>query len=407
MSYNVTLSIQDDPRGNTANDNMIAKSRKHLAAFMDGHMNRVRNAAPDTPGSPGDAAPIKTYLIEGCGPLPNPDDVVGPFGTLGLIAQDDDLRDQFGARLHPSGDPDLVTVKGLHGGSQPVFVYVDYSDPRFWLFYTTAPSRIADRFISLLVAAHRDLGRATLCSEFLAVVAEMGSTVALSLDHERRIGRDGPSGAGSPEFLRARVWGTHSELVTTLTRQLGSLSEGIALSQIRLRYSPERNDRGLFCLDDVRSDGRMITRGTSFSAHVSLAQSLRTCYARQVAGIESLHQIRLEDGDGVMLGRSVALHLARPVRNLRGLCERVLSSASPYRLWGLPLRRGPDCFCARAVDLNLGQRIDLEFTRDFVRLFFPKETSGGVVLRFYANVQHHLDPRVRMLDQDGNEILKS
>lgn len=386
---------------------MIAKSRKHLASFMNGHMNRVPDDDPDASGGPAGTAPIKTYLIEGCGPLPDPDDVVGPFGTLGRIAQDRDFMDQFAARLHPSGDPDLVTVKAVYRGSRPVFVYVDFSDPRFWLIHTSAPSKIADRFASMFVAAHQDVGRTAFCSEFLAATAEMGSAVALSLDHERLIGQEDSPEAGPPEFVKARVWGTGSELVTALMRQLGSLSEGIALSQIRLRYSPDGHDSGLFCVNDVRSDGRMITRGTSFAAHESMARSLRTRYARQVAGIESLHRIRLEDRDGVVLGHSLALHPADPVRNLKGLCERVLSSANPFLLWGLPVRRGDNCFCARAVDLNLGQRIDLEFTPDFIRLFVPRRTSGGAVLRFYSNLQHHLDPRVQMLNQEGHEILQS
>ena len=59
-----------------------------------------------------------------------------------------------------------------------------------------------------------------------------------------------------------------------------------------------------------------------------------------------------------------------------------------------------------AVDLNFGQRLAFEFTPEFVRVFLPGETSGGTVVRFYTTIQHHLDPRVRLLDQDEREVFQ-
>lgn len=388
----------------SAGHTMIAKSRSHLASCLDGHMNRVQNGASDASGRSGSGVPIKTYLIEGRGPDPDPDDLVGPFGTLGRIALDPAFLERYSPRVHPSSDADLATIAGRQDGDCPVFVYADYADPRFWLLHTTAPGRSADRFISMLVAAHRGVGRAALTSESLAAVADMGATVALSLDHERQVvERDAP-GAGPSEFVKARVWGTQARRVTALMRQFDTLSEGIALSQIRTRHSPDGEDR--FCLSDVRFDGRIVTRGNSFAALESLAGTIRANYNRHVERIETHHRVRLEDREGVLLGRSLALHLTCPVPDLHQLCRTVFSTARPYLIWGLPVRRGPGSVSARGVDLNLGHRVDFEFTQEFIRLFIPRGTSGGVVKRFYANVQRHLDPRVRLLDQDEHEILQ-
>lgn len=385
---------------------MIAQSRSHLASFMDGHMNRVQGGVRNASGHPGDAVPIKTYLIEGSGPIPDPDDLVGPFGTLGRMTQDNILGARLALKLHPSADPDLSTITGTPAGGAPVFAYVDYADPRFWLVHTFAPSRLADRFMAMLVTAHRDVGRAALSSEFLEATARMGATVALSLDHECRIVEQDTPGVGTPEFVRARVWGTEAKRVLGLRQQLGAFSDGIALSQIRLRYTPEGAGEGRFCLDDVRFDGRMITRGTSFAAHRALAEALRASYAGQIERIESRHRVRLQDRDGVLLGRSMALYLTTPVRDLHGLCEAVFSSANPFLLWGLPVKRAENSVYVQAVDLNLGHRLDFEFTPDLIRVFIPKETSGGTVARFYTNLQRHLDPRVRLVDQDENEVLQ-
>ncbi|MDE2677074.1 MAG: hypothetical protein OXI76_04110 [Gemmatimonadota bacterium] len=384
---------------------MIARSRSHLAAILEGQIRRVSRDGTGDARRSGEAVPVKTYLMEGRGPVPpKAGDHRGPFVTLAEMAADPVLRGMYSTRVHPADDPDLATIE-IAQDDERAFVYVDWADSRHWLLHTFAMSRLADRFVSNLAAARRGVGRAALPGEFLENAAALGSTVALTLGQERRVFEPGAS-RGASDFVKARIWGTRAGRLLSLVRVPGALEEGIALSTIQVKHQPDAGDDSVFCLDDLRWDGRIITRGTSLQAHLELTAALQGCYARQVQRLESLHAVRMNGRDGILHGRSLTLHLTRPIRHLERFCRMVFSSANPFLLWGMPVVRGPDSVSVAAVDLNFGQGLAFEFTPEFIRLFLPRDTSGGTVVRFYTNLQHHLDPRVRLLDQDECEIFQ-
>lgn len=385
---------------------MIARSRSHLISILESRIGSLPAERTGEPRPPAEAVPIKTFLMEGRGPVPpKAGNQPGPLVTLAEMATDPVLRAMYSTRVHLGEDPDLATVEIAHGEGERAFVYVDCADPRHWLLHTFAKSGLADRFVWNLAAVRRGVGRAALPGEFLEEAARLGDTVALSLDHERRVVEPGAD-RGASEFVKARIWGTRADRVLSLVRVPGAFTEGIALTTVRVKHQPDEGDDNLFCVDDLRWDGRIIARGTSFQAHLELTAALQRCYARQVARLESLHAVRMNGADGIMNGRSLTLHLARPIRHLERFCRMAFSSARPFQLWGLPLVRGPDSVSVTGVDLNFGQALAFEFTPEFIRLFLPKETSGGTVVRFYTNLQHHLDPRVRLLDRDEREVLQ-
>ncbi len=385
---------------------MIARSRNHLVSILENHMGRIPADGGEDGRRPGEAVPIKTYLLEGRGPVPprrgkHPDALV----TLAQMAADTVSRETYSTCLHPAEDPDLATIEITNDSGLHAFLYVDWADPRHWLLHTFAASRLADRFVSGLAAARRNVGRASLPGEFLENTAALGSTVAMTLRHERRVFPPGAA-KGAPDFVKARIWGTRADRLLSLVRAPGTFAEGIALSTVQVRHQPRAGDDRVFCLDDLRWDGRIIARGTSFQAHLEVAAALQGCYARQVDRLESHHAVGMNGTGGILRGRSLTLHLSRPIQHLEQTCRMVFSSANPFLLWGQPVARGPDCIGAAAVDLNFGQALAFEFTPDFVRVFLPRETSGGTVVRFYTNLQHHLDPQVRLLDQDKREVLQ-
>ena len=354
----------------------------------------------------GNAMPMKTYLIEGRGPgAPDPDEDLDPLATLVEITAAPMLRRTYATRLHRADDPDLATIELVHDGDLSTFVYADCADPRHWLLHTFAASRLADRFVARLAAARSGVGRAILPGEFLEAAAALGSTLALTLRHERH--KPGSKAGGSnSDFVKARVWGTRAGSLLSLARSREAFADGIALSTVQVRHRIEAENGAVFCIDDLNWNGRIVARGTSFGAHMELTDALQRCYARQITRIESLAAGPIGETDGVRLGRYVALHLTSPIRRLERLCRVMFSSARPFRLWGIPVVRGRECVSVAAVDLNLGQPVWFEFTPTFIRLFLPRETSGGAVVRFYTNLQHHLDPRVRLVDHDERAVFQ-
>ena len=386
---------------------MIARSRAHLLSMLESHFGGAAagaNGGGDG-GRPKGAVPVKTYLLEGRGPRPpaggeHPD----PFVVLSGMDSDPVLHDMYGPRVHRAEDPDLATIEVTDDAGRRAFLYVDWEDPRHWLLHTAAVSALADRFVSL-AASRFNVGRVHVPSEFLEEAAALGSTVALTLRHERRLCR--PGAAGRPaDFVKARIWGTRAGRMLAQLRGPGGVAGGIALSSVRVRHRPHAGDRGAYCVDDLRWDGRILARGNSLAAHLEVTAALQRCYVRQVDAIESRHAVRMSETDGIMRGTPLTLRLSRPVEDLAELCGMVFSSTSPFLLWGQPVARSSACIGVAAVDLNFGHPLAFEFTPEFVRLFLPRETTGGTVVRFYANLQHHLDARARLLDQDKNGVFQ-
>ncbi len=385
---------------------MIASSRSHLLSVLESRVGRTHRDAAGEERRPGDAVPVKTYLFEGRGPVPpDPDDDHGPLGTLAEMVRDRMLRDPYSPRLHLAEDPDLATIEFACHGDLRGFVYVDCEDPRHWLLHTFAPSRAADRFLSAFAAARSGVGRAALPGELLEIAAASGSTTGLTLGHERQVPGSGSGGCNS-DFLRARVWGTRAGRLLSLLNSPGIFAEGLALSNVEVRHRRDDGQGAAFCVDDVRWDGRIITRGPSLTAHLELAAELQAYYMRQVATVESKYAARMEKRADILHGESLALHLTRPIEDLERFCRMVFSTANPFLLWGWPVMRGPRAASVAAVDLGFGQTLAFEFTPDLIRVFLPAGTSGGAVLRFHANLQHRLDPRVRLLDQDERDVFQ-
>jgi hypothetical protein len=68
----------------------------------------------------------------------------------------------------------------------------------------------------------------------------------------------------------------------------------------------------------------------------------------------------------------------------------------PFRLWGNPLVRGPDKFHVYGIDLHQWQKLYMELTPDRVLFVLPQGTCGNTVHRLMTNIQHYLDPAVRL-----------
>ena len=97
--------------------------------------------------------------------------------------------------------------------------------------------------------------------------------------------------------------------------------------------------------------------------------------------------------------------MARPIDDPGRLCKTLLSGSAPFRLWVASISEFSSVAQVRALDLDTTGVLDLGIGRDFIRIGLPQATSGGVVLRFYANVQRHLDAQARLLDEEGRDVI--
>ena len=386
---------------------MIAQDRGQLADFLQSRLTGEYATGAAGRPSGGDAIPIKTYLVESKRAIDaGTDEDISPERVLRELVAEPFLRVKYPARVHLSDDDGLFTIEGSYRGKAPVYMYADCTDPRFWLIHTLARSETADWVIGRLAAVGTGLAQVALPGQLLESLARLGSLQGLITVHDRRIFADDGAGPGSTDFMSMQLWGAQSRQVMSLLRTDSSLSECLSLSRVHVQYWPDEEDGEAFCLDNIHCDGRLEARGTSLAAHLRLVDILRDSYRRHVETIESRYRVHANGEHGTLFGRCLTIQLSRPFGDAAHLCKKILSTSPPFRYWGVPAYSSSTFTRVRVLDLNVGGLLDFEMTSAFIRVFLPAGTSGSAVVRFFTNLQRHLDSRVRLIGQDQQDVFE-
>lgn len=166
-----------------------------------------------------------------------------------------------------------------------------------------------------------------------------------------------------------------------------------AIGQIRFPSSATRGGHDLY------ADGRITNRSDSFRDHRSHVRYIIGIYAHLLDSTEHrawpMTERRQGAGDGSIMGEPVIIQFSRPLRS--DVFERWVSflfsgRRNRFRLWGNPIRLGPQKVHVAAVDRHLWQPVHLELTSRRVLALLPYGSCGNIVHRLLTNIQKFLDP---------------
>jgi len=71
-----------------------------------------------------------------------------------------------------------------------------------------------------------------------------------------------------------------------------------------------------------------------------------------------------------------------------------------FRLWGNPIRLGPQKVHVYGIDKHLWQPIFMEITANHLIAIIPKGTCGNAVHRLITNIQRYIDPAANVFVGD-------
>jgi hypothetical protein len=237
---------------------------------------------------------------------------------------------------------------------------------------------------------------AWLPMQMLEAAAARGAFRGLGLDFDTRpllqptVDHEGDG--RSVEFLKMQLWGNQAKRVLSVLSAEGAFPNETTLSKVRVKYTlPDSN--GDFSLDDMRYDGKVTGRGTSFQSHIAFTSLVYEEYRRWVAYVEETLALRwtIAEGAASMSGCPLGIRFRTPVDNLHGLVDRLFSAAPPFRLWGVPRWLSDSYASVPAVDLHVGHPLDIEVTPELLRVYLPEGSCGNSLLRLFTNLQHCLD----------------
>lgn len=354
---------------------------------------------------------LKTYLLE----AHSQDSTHGDIrALLGRAFGEEGLGGRSEAHVHETQEDFFFSVDVRWATNSAEF-YVDASDHRFWLLHSVSKSTAADRILRRVIANDSRLDSAWLPMQLLEQVAEMGLFRGLGLDYDRREVPDVDFEAPQApvEYLKMQLWGNRAREVLRVLREPNAFADSTTLSKVRVKYWHDPAvDQDSFSLDDVKWDGKITARGTSFQSHINLVTSVYRGYAEKVRSFEENYSLRYEAAQGAnarqapnsVSGEPLNVTFGRPIANMEKFLDSVFSGAEPFRLWGAPVSLGRNYFRVNALDLHVTHRITFEITPDFMRVYLPIGSCGNTIARLYANLQHYYDSRVTMRSGEG-EIL--
>lgn len=382
--------------------NRTARTRQEVFQYMDQVMNSTYSSLAERQELELDTSLVKTYLVES--QLPEgaaPSDVEGFVKDLSTTRLPRNRR----LKVSKGVDPTLYLLSTTID-REPVVLYVDVSNPRFWMLHSANRSVSLDRLIDRLIKDRSSLDRGWIWPELLESLASKGSFRGLGLDYDRRLIPDIDfESAESVEYLKLQLWGMQANKVFRILQQ--SFPEATTLSKVKVKHWLLRNGDSEFAIDDVKYDGKITTRGTSFQSHREFATGLYREYAATIRRIETEYSLNWICGSdrATVGGQALSFRFSTSIRNLEKFCTHLFAASLPFRLWGAPTRLADDFYRVAAVDLHAGCRLSFEIAPMYMRLYLPNDACGNTIVRLYTNLKHHYDPQMRAVDADGERVL--
>lgn len=386
---------------------MIVKDRQQMAQLLNERMTRTYTTLSERQELEPDTSLVKTYLLEAH--LPESAELTESLTLAEAAFASRTLRRVPEAKIHRADEAGLLSVE-TRVRNERVVMYLDFTNPRYWLLHSMGSSNAMDWLVDRVVTASPELDRAWIPAELLERVSAMGSFRGLSLDYDRRVvpDVDFQSPEAPVEFLKMQLWGNKAGEILRILREQDAFPHETTLAKVKVKFWLSGDTDGEFSLDDIKYDGKVTARGTSFQSHIALVSHVYEAYAKQISNLEEKYALRSYESDGrlSLQGAPVNLVLDRPISDLEIFCESIFSSGEPFRLWGVPTRLAKDFYRVQALDLHMGTPLQFEIGPQFLRVYLPAGSCGNSVVRLYTNLQHHYDSLIQAQDGDGRRVFE-
>lgn len=405
-------------------------SREKMIRYFDGYAaERMEELGKKSTKRPL----VKSYMLEHVGDSQKQKDISMVLGMSGIITE--------------KIDENLYRVLDTNNGNG-YMGFVEVFTPRYFVFYTSQPSDIADSWVKNLVFNSPDLDHIWLSGLTFNVlwkrVIQLSKPyryVSLLFVHESIYEID--SKANEPEHNENEYNEDQSALIdrdvaeiierraakfklvdkiSVVQEKLDKLQELYsplyAISQLRF---PSPIGRGGH---DFYDNGKVTNRSGDFRDHRSHILYVQRIYDELMKRTEERAWYSL-DKEKVsvpgkfqkLIGAPVTIDFGEPLSKetfdywIKSTFGRINNK---FRLWGNPIVLGPTKVHVYGVDKHLWKPIFLELTNKHLIAIVPKGTCGNTIHRLICNIQKYIDPSAKayigdkeyksLVDESSKEI---
>ena len=302
-------------------------------------------------------------------------------------------------------DSDLYMLKWTTSNSGTGWLFLDSHDERFWIVYSLGDSHFfSDATHELISGEGAGLDRLWLPTGQVEQIGEMGIYEGVKINY-------GADDVFPPEFIEENLQfadlnidgsGSSSKRLYDLLKSTDEIDRFLALSRIQIRREVEDD----FVRERVTNEGMFTTRnGSKISLHVSTVEQIKERYAHLLEAIETNHIIgaKKREHGAVPQGSPVVIKFSRNVHDVETFLSYIVNAKNPFRLWGHTRQVGSSAYKVDGVDMHNGDKIAMEMSPQWIRLYLYEGACGNTALRLFTNLQQHYDPAAELIYQDTRD----
>ena len=304
-------------------------SRRELFDYLEERMNVSYHQILGNRKLDKETTALKTYLLEHTWEpkrLGN-DEISHITSTLAMSPSISPKRRSSGTpRVVETDEHGFYTVTWPESGTAPRLYLDTISDPerRFWIGYSLSDATEMDNILEKLANAQASFDRVWLWPHLLTETQALGDFRGVGIEYDYRRFDLHSREVDSQDYLSIQLWGGEEtkEIIDAIAAN-PKFRRKLVISKVRMKYH-DSNDYNLFAVEDLKYNGKLTTKGSSFSTHQYLTARLRDTYAKKITQIEKNHT----SYDSHTLGDGLREPIWRPQRPPRK--RRGPARASPW-----------------------------------------------------------------------------
>lgn len=291
----------------------------------------------------------------------------------------------------------------IEDGEESGYLFCDLHDDRFWILYSLTKSKLFnDTVDSLLKAEGGGLDRLWLPTGQVEQIGEMGEYEGVKISF-------GANEVFPEEFIEDQMdftdlnidgTGHSSRHLYDILKNTEDINDFLALSRVQIR----REVDGEFVRESITNDGSFTTRGGSdIALHVSTVESIKNRYERLLRSLEQNHIIGAEEKEhgARSRGSPVVIKFCNQIADVERFLSYVVNAQDPFRLWGHTREVGENAYHVDGVDAHNGDKIAMEVSSKWLRLYLYGDACGNTALRLFTNLQQYYDPAAELVIEDA------
>lgn len=300
---------------------------------------------------------------------------------------------------------ELHMIEWLTSNSGEGWLFLDSHDERFWILYSLEDSKFfGDATSELLSKEGAGLDRLWLPTAQVEKIGEMGEYESVKTNYSADNVFPEELIEDNRQFSDLSIDGSgqNSKRLYDLLKSVDDIDNYLALSRIQIR----REVDGRFIRERVTNEGMFTTRGGSgVNLHTSTVEQIKDRYAGLLELIENNHIIGVSNREHRVKaqGVPVVIEFSHKIPNLELFISNIVDAKNPFRLWGHIRQVSEAGFKVDGVDMHNGDKIAIEASPLWLRLYLYDGACGNTALRLFTNIQQYYDPAANLVLRDRPE----